>query len=267
MAFFREVQAADCANQFYTAAYSFAINGADALDLSGQCEPSILDSKQIKARQALMDSLTLYVDKIQALAASDDNKTLDSNSTKLAGQLKGLAVTHALMSGSMAQDVEAAVIGVAEMALDQKKFTDIKNAATAMAPNISKIVEALKTENKGFAEGIASKTGQIEGQLKLALVSARKKDGPRSLLDVIAARDIVRSVNPLGATLPAVAAADPDPKADPRNVAKQLNAALDALVNSNDALAGAGTGGLAAAVNDLVARGQHLNTILSNIKK
>jgi hypothetical protein len=113
MAFFRQVQIADCNNQFYSAAFNFSIKQTEKLDLTGICEPTILDNNQIKIRQALMDSLTLYVDKIQTLATGDSNKTLDSNSQNLAGQLNGLAKSHGLGSSlSIAEGVEAAVIAI-----------------------------------------------------------------------------------------------------------------------------------------------------------
>lgn len=299
MAFFRQVQIADCNNQFYSAAFNFSIKQTEKLDLTGTCEPTILDNNQIKIRQALMDSLTLYVDKIQTLATGDSNKTLDTNSQNLAGQLNGLAKSHGFGSSlSIAQGVEAAVIAITEMALDQRKFNDLKSAASAMNPYFLKVIDSLKAENNNFAIGMASKMEQIEIPLHTAVAVARdnavkacqdecdqsgKKNGSksnsseciqncnysgaRSFLDVITAREVVRSINPLGASPVSVAEGNADPKLDPRNVAKQLNASLDALANANDALANAGTGGVIAAVNDLIARAQHANNILTAISK
>jgi hypothetical protein len=297
MAFFRQVQMADCNNQFYSNAYAFAINKSDVLDLSGTCNPTILDANQIKSRQALMDSLTLYVDKIQTLATNDTDKALDANSRSLAEAINGLAKSRGLASLSHAEDIEAALIAISEMALDQRRFGDIRNAAQSMMPFVKQVVEALKTENSTFAIGMASKMDQLEPQLHLALVEARdtavdacrdqcaaqkprqstgdvgkcvqkcQYAGARSLLDVIAAREVMRAINPLGASPVSVAQGNEDPKLDPRNVAKQLNGALDSVVNANDALASAGTGGIAATVNDLVARAQNANNILAAISK
>ncbi len=268
MAFFRQVQAADCANQFYSAAFLFSTKQTNTLDLTGTCSPTILNDKQIQSRQVLMDSLTLYVDKIQALATNDNNKSLDTNSQNLAGQLNTLAKAHSLSSGlSAAKDVEAAVIGIAEMAMDQRRFDDIRQAAKAMSPHVTILVETLKTENTIFAEGLASKIGAIEPQLHAAVLTARNDEGARSFLDVIAAREIVRSINPLGVSPVSATPGAADPKLDPQNIAKQLNAALDSVKNSNDALAKAGTGGIVAAVNDLIARAQHVNNILFGISK
>jgi len=267
-AFLHEVQAADCANQFYSSAFLFSTKQSDHLDLSGSCVPTLLDDEMIRRRQALMDALTLYVDKIQALACSDRNATLDSASQGLAGKLQQLAKVHQLASATQpAQAVEAAVVDITEMALDQKRFEDIRGAAKAMQPRVAQLVEVLKAENTTFAAAIASKVGAIEPQLHLAVLKARQDEGARSLIDVIAAREIVRSVNPLGASPVATTAGAADPHDNPNSVARSLNAALDAVVNANDALANAGTGGLAAAVNDQVARAQRLSSLLSGSAK
>jgi hypothetical protein len=267
MAFFRQVQIADCNDQFYSAAFDYSIKQTDRLDLTGKCTPTILDSKQIKSRQALMDSITLYVDKIQTLATSDSNKTLDTNSQNLANQLNGVAKSHGFANLSVASDVEAAVIAITEMALDQRKFKDIASAANAMNPYLVNLVNALKFENNTFAIGMASKMDHMQIQLKAAVSESRKDTNVRSFLDVLVARDIIRSMNPLGASPLSVAEGSADPGLDPQNVAIQLNASLDALVNANDALINAGTGGVIAAVNDLIARAQHANNILTAINK
>jgi hypothetical protein len=268
VAFLRQVQSADCANQFYAAAFQFSIKQSDHLDLTGNCTPTLLDDDMIKRRQALIDAVTLYVDKIQALSGSDRDKTLDDASQKLAGKLQLLAKVHDLASGVQASEgVEGAVVAITGMALDERRFEDIRGAAQAMAPHVAQLVATLKIENTTFAIGIASKVDALQVQLRPALLKARQDAGARSFLDVVAAREIVRAANPLGASPVATTGGAADPKADPQNVAKTLNAALDALVNANDALAHAGSGGLTAAVNDAVARGQSLNTLFSSISK
>jgi len=270
MAYFQEVQTADCSYQFYQSADLFARNvPGTSLALNGNCTPIVLDDKQIKGRQALMDSITLYADKIQALATDDNNKTLDTNSQNLAGQINTLAKAHGLPSSalSLSGDVEAAVVGIAEMVLDQRRYSDIRGAAQNMGPYLSKVIELLKSENLASSAVLDSKIDGVEIILRLALAEAQKKEGPRSFFDVITARNILRSVNPLGAPPLTTTNATADPALDPQNVAKQLNAALDAVVNSNNALAQTGTGGVVAAVNDLIARAQHVNSIISTINK
>ena len=264
MKFFRQVQIADCNDQFYSNAFEWSTKQTDKLDLSGNCSPTILDDKQIKDRQALMDSITLYVDKIQTLATSDTNKTLDSNSQNLATQLNGLAKTHGFTNISLAAGVEAAIVAITEMALDQRKFNDITSAAKEMSPSLIKIVDSLKFENNVYSIALAGKVDHVQIQLKTAIAEARKASAwesnkaaedeekttksqkgtsARSFLDVITAREIVRSINPLGTSPLTVTKDSTDQNMDPQNVAKQLNASLDSLVNANNALVNAGTGG------------------------
>jgi hypothetical protein len=267
MSYFRQVQIADCNNQFYSAAFNFSIRQTNDLDLTGKCIPTILDNTEIEIRQALMDSITLYVDKIQTLATNDSNKALDANSQNLATKLNGVAKSHGFTNLSAAAEIEAAVIAISEMALDQRKFNEISTAANTMNPPLIKIVNALKSENNKYAIGMASKMGQIQIQLKAAISDSRDKTNVRSFIDIISAREIIRAINPLGASPLAVAEGNADPKLDPQNVAKQLNASLDSLVNANNALANAGTGGAIAAVNDLIARAQQANNVLTSINK
>jgi len=268
MTFLRQVQAADCANQFYTAAASFATKQTDALSLTDRCDPTLLTNEQIGVRQRLVDAITLYADKIQAIATNDTNKTLDKNAQNLAGKLNALVKSRGPSNAApIAEGVETAIVAISEMALDQRRFTDVRSAARAMQPHVTRLIGALQDENTLFAQGMASKLQQLEIQLHLALARSRDDQGPRSFLDVIAARNLFRSADVLGAppgTRSESAGHDAD--ADPLNAAKQVNAALEAVVNANDALANAGTGGAVAAVNDLVVRARHAKDILSALK-
>lgn len=265
MAFLRQVQAVDCAHVFYSSALSWSAKATDALDLSGRCEPTIITNDQLAARQRLVDTITLYADKIQALATNDSNKTLDRNAQGLAGKINAIVRDKGLSKAMpVAQDVEAAMVAIAEMALDQRRFKDVRGAARDMQPALAKVVEALQSENSLFAQGMAGKIEQLEIQLHIALSKSREFDGARSFLDVIAARDIFRQANALGLS-PGMGVAK-DGKVDPLNAAVQLNGALDAILNANDALANAGTGGVIAAVNDLVARAKHAQDLLSSLR-
>lgn len=273
MAYFRAVQTADCENQFYRQAYNFSQHLGDTVNLSGTCTPTILDDNQITVRQALVDSITSYVDKIQALATSDDNKQLDANSEDLANKTNALAKQHPfsglsfVTNDQIAQDVEAAIIGLTEMALDQRRFSDIREAAKAMDPKLTIIVKALENENTNFAQGIASKVSAIQPELRNAILDARRQRKATSILDVIAARDIVRSVDPFGAEPVAQTTGSASANQDPGYIASQLNKGLESMLAANSALANAGVGGVSAAVNDLIARGQHVNAILSSLNK
>jgi len=253
MGFFHAVQSADCNQQFYTKAYEYALHDKGSFDLAGACQPAILDDEQLRLRQALMDSIVLYADKMTALAVNDDNKALNANSEKLAGRLAAVAHQGGFASATVASGVGAAVAAIAELALDQRRFEKVKDAAAAMEPHLAAVVAALQTENTTFAYGIAGKTGRIEGYLREQVASTHQKRGGESFWDVVAARRIVQSANPFGISA-AGAPGSLDPQREPEYVAGQLNAALDGVISANRAIARAGTGGLLAAINDLAAR-------------
>jgi hypothetical protein len=261
MNFLYAVQAADCTAQFYQGSYDWATGTAKNFDLTGNCRPTVLNDQQIQKRQALMDAIALYADKMAAIAGSDDDKTLSANGQKLANQLNGLAKQHGLAGGSIGAEVEAAVIAISEMALDQRRYRDLKKAAADMAPHLSKVVDTLKTENTAFAAAMASKVEGIEPKLRLILASTHDSRGQMSFFDVVAARSILQGVNPLGSAPLTASPANVASGMNPGSVATQLNATLDAVVSANDAIAHAGTGGIVAAVNDLVARAQNARTV------
>lgn len=249
--FFQAVKIADCNNQFFDHALASALDGNKAIDLNGECTPSILDDGQIKIRQLLMDSLTLYADKIQALATDDNNKKLDENSQNLATQINSLAKQGGLKNLSLASSVEAAVFAISDMVLEQVIFCDIKVAAKSMDSHLVQIVGALKRENNTFSIGIESKLDGIALKIRTAMAKQLNQNGTvaEKLFQVVTAHDILQ-------------------KADPHQAdASQLNNALDAVVNSNRAIANAGTGGIIAAVNDLIQRAQAAQKVQETLSK
>jgi hypothetical protein len=268
MNYFQAVQVVDCTSAFYIQAIGWARGTESNFDISGTCNPTILTDDQIKTRQALMDSITLYADRMTAMASRDKNKTLDANSQKLAVNINGMAKQHQFSAAlPVAADVEAAIIGISEMVLDEKKFTIIKTAAADMQPHIEKVIKALQAENQTFAQGIASKIDNIELGLRSIVASAHEQRGEMSFFDVVQAREILRSANPFGVTPLSQTSGAADPRKDPQNAALQLNNALDAILNANMAIANAGTGGAIAAVNDLVSRAQAAQAIQTALSK
>ena len=147
------------------------------------------------------------------------------------------------------------------MALDQRGFRDIKEAAHQMGPQLEAVVEALKAENTDAAAGIASKLGGVQLILRQVVASAHVTPGPMGFFDVVAARQMLQAADPLNPNEPPAAAA-----ATAWNTATRVNAALDAVVNVNQAIANAGTGGIVAAVNELVARANDAVAIHAALK-
>ncbi len=267
MNFFREVQVADCTNQFYTQAFRWASGKENNFDLGGVCTPTILTDDQLKIRQALMDALVLYADNMAALATSDDNKKLDANSQKLAGALNSMATAHGFTNLQIATGVEAAIIAIANMKVDQMRFSEIKRAAADMQQHLESVVSSLKAENTNFAVGIASKVDGVELELRAVVAGTRSQRGGMSFFDVVEARRIMQSVNPFSVIPLTATRGAADPKTDPQNVAVQLNATLDAALNANNAIANAGTGGIIAAVNNLIAHAQTAQAIQAALNR
>jgi hypothetical protein len=267
MAFFRAVQTADCDSAFFDQAYQFSQHLSDTVDLSGACKPTILDDGQIAIRQLLVNTITTYADKMQALATADDNKTLDANAESLASEANASAKQNKLSGFANAPDIEAAIIGLTEMVLDQKRFDDIHQKAHEMQPQLTTVIKALESENVSFAVGFASKIDGLRPKLRGAILAARDQRKQASILDVIQARDLVRIENPFGAEPLSQTPGGQQNSQNAGYVVDQLNKALESMLNANDALAKTGTGGLNSAVNNLISRGQHVNSILSDLKK
>jgi hypothetical protein len=279
--FDRAARAVECKDQFFTKAAAFAAPGATGgIDLHADCSPTVMTDASLQIRQSLMDSITLYADQIQALASADDTKNLASNEQTFASNLNGFAKKQGFTDLGIASDVEAAVMGITGMILDAKKETDIRAAAKAQQSNLKKIVKLLQDENTSLAKGIKSNLGRISALLTKAVAELRaaeqheyvsaggtEKDSakarqpvpatPEVFFALLSAPGILQEANPftpLGQPGPDDKPLPPNTAGNPADAADQLNKSLDALVTANDALATAGTGGLVAVVNDLVAR-------------
>jgi hypothetical protein len=273
MGYLRAVQVADCVNQFHTKAFDFAQGNGLLPRLAGPCTPTILDDASLAQRARLMDAITLYADKIAALATDDDDKALDASAQGLAGKLNEVGRKFGLSDPVVETDVEAAVAAIARMALDQRRFKDAREAAATMDQPLLIVVAALKAENLLYAQAIGSKIDALEVQLVTLLNQEAEQRGrtrgrsadPMKYFDALQARSILQSANPMG-PLP-FATAEAARAADPENRAVQLNAALDGIVATNHAIATAGTGGVVASVNDLLARARAAQAMQSALGK
>jgi hypothetical protein len=272
--FLRNVQAADCEAAFYNGTLEWARDTAQPYTVNVQCPNTLLPESQYKVRQELMDAISLYADKMAALATDDDDKSLSSDAQKLAGTLNTEATTHQFNLGGAGSAVEAAIIGIADFAIDRVRVSNLQDAAAKMQPQLSQVVEALKAENLRYAIAVASKIGQVELDLAIALHGAH---GPAGQVDSAAffraatAREIQKRINPFAG--PADQDVDQmknDPDlAAPQNMAVELNKTLDAIVKSNAAIAEKkkDTGAIIAAVNDLIARAQAAQAMQAALSK
>lgn len=253
MTFFNNVQALDCSVQFYAAAADWAIGASSRYDITGACNPGLITNTQLEIRQHMLDAITAYAGKMRALASDAGDQTLDTNGRNLATNLNTLAtrpggITKA--DATIAAGVEGALIQLANMALDEKRYNDAKKAATDMQPYLETVVKEFKTENTDFASGIDSKRGKLELTLRKVVDTVPSEDKARRFVAVVGARNIARSANPFGQETLASTTGIPTPDAS------KLNTALDGVLNANKAISTAGKGGIAAAVTDLVSRAQ-----------
>jgi len=259
MSLFHQVQAAECSRDFYAQAFQFATAQKDQksdkypvvpLDLTPSCTPQELTDAQLRIRQKLMDTITLYADAIQALASGTDDATLSKNSQSLAGNIQGLAKQQGFtaVTSTDAAALNAAVVTITSLILDHTKYKEVKEAASSVQPDLTIVVAQLKAENLSDAAGLASKAGSVTNDFHTALLSAREQRGPASFLDIAQAH----------MALPSIVAAPPD--------VTPLNATLDALVAANQALARASNGGALPEVSDLVSRAQQAVTLFNSSK-
>jgi hypothetical protein len=272
MAFLRSAQIADCNYQFYTAAFTFSNNPASvpktSLSIGMPCTPAVVQNQDLVTRQKLMDAITLYADQIQAVASTGSDKTLSTNAQTTAADLNTLAKNNGLLTSAgtpIAASVEAAVIGLSGMVLAEKQFEDIQKAASSQADNLATIVKFLQQENTQLATNMAAKDAALSNILDTTLAQEKQGHDRHLLLDALAAHSIVQNANPAGT--PTTVPGTPAPIADPISAAQQLNAALDGLVSANDAIANSGTGGITAAVTDLVARAQAAQAMQAALNK
>ena len=77
-----------------------------------------------------------------ALASTDSDKTLSTDSQTVAGNLKKLAGSGSGTSTIVA-GVAAAFTAIAELALDEKRYKNLQEAAAAMQTSIDTVIDAL----------------------------------------------------------------------------------------------------------------------------
>jgi len=266
MAFLGSVQSIDEQTQFYQAAFSYATNKETNFDVTGDFKSTLLTSEQIATRKALMDALTLYADKMQAIACGDDDKQLDSNSQSLANHLLGLAAAKKLPTGTESLDraVETAVDAVARLALDRIRATDLRKTATDIQPDLETLVKALQQENDPLGKTVIGNLGQIEIELRTIVAMSHQhapEDAAGTFFAIMQSRKLLTDTNALmtypgNSTVPVKG-----------EIAKPINDTLGAILNGNEAIAKKGVGGLAAAATDLYQRAQTAKEFYQSLEK
>jgi hypothetical protein len=247
MNFFKAVQTMDCVTGFYTQAFEYSNGNGTTFDISGKCNPILLTDDQIKIRQTLMDTLTLYADKMKVLATNDDT-ALDS---EMVGDISNTIKTYKTqtLNSEITTGIKVAMIAITDMILDHKKFTEVKSSATAMQPYLETIVKDLKSENSSLAQNIDSKMDKVEINLRWIISKSHENKSNMSFFDIMQSRKILQSINPFGERLISQTNFD---LTTSDNAAEQMNNTLDAILVANKAIANANTADILPSINNLI---------------
>jgi hypothetical protein len=252
---FREVQAGECNDQFYRAAYRVAGFGPDRLDLAqidltGHCTHQELTDEELAIRQKLLSTLTLYADTIQTLSEGKGNLDPTAKEKALAGDIKSLA-TQAKFSSvekSGAAGLDAAVLAVLHIIIDRRVHKDVESAAGAVQSELTVVIRELQAENRNDAQGLRSKYGSFNNEMISALKLACDRGGVGCFFGITSAHTALDSV----------IVAPPD--------VELLNKTLDAVLAANASLAQPKSAGAVAEVSELVDRAQQAATLFSEGK-
>jgi hypothetical protein len=296
VAFLRAAQAADCTYQFYTKALDFVQDESPTPTISlvtgAPCVPDVLNNADILVRQKLLSAIVLYADQIQAVVSGGADKTLATDGQAAASDFNNFLkspeiskATHTPLTAS----VEAAVVALFGMAMDEKELKDIKTAAQAQAKNLASVVELLKQENTDVAANMTSKAGTISVILDTSIAHIKEtgvlvevKDSDqvldpithkkvdhyhiargndyRVLFDIVRARQITQAIDAVGQPVTAPPPAKPATTgaASPGDTGTPASAKPPVVCNS--ATATKAGGGLDSESNDSIA--QQINVAL-----
>lgn len=260
MNFYRSAQTAECTSYFYKNASKWAEGTVKEFDISGVCIPQTITDERIIRQQELIDKIILYADKIDALASSENDKTLSNNAKEVTEKIESILKTYDIFDLSAGTEVEVAIVGISEMGMDRKKLTEIKKAAKKMEPYLETVIKKMKEDNLALAAGIETHLSDIRKSIEKVLAKDRKT-GIRRLLNLVEARHLLQTASPFGRTPLVQTKGAENKKKVPKTVALKLNNALDAVLLANRAIVNADTGSIAASVKNLVFQTQALDSI------
>jgi len=253
---FREVQAADCNDQFYRDAFQVSGFGEQRLALSqidltgGHCIHKELTNEELAIREKLLSTLMLYADTIQALSDGKGDVALSSKEKTVAGDIKSLAQQEKFSSveKSGVADLDAAVSAVVNLIIDRRVQKDVESAAGSMQGGLTLVVQELQAENRYDAKGLASKYGSVNNEMTAALKILCEHGGAECFLGITSAHAAIASMTVM-----------------PPDVEK-LNKTLDALLKANASLAQPKEQGAVAEVSDFVDGAQQAASLFSASK-
>jgi cell division protein ZapA (FtsZ GTPase activity inhibitor) len=255
-AFLVALNVADCESQFYKQTYLYSSGAATNFQIAKYCSPQVITPAQIKIRNDLMSAVVLYADKMMALASTDSDKTLSTDSQTVAGNLKKLAGSGSGTSTIVA-GVAAAFTAIAELALDEKRYKNLQEAATAMQTSIDTVIDALTAENRAFSVTIVAADKVLESQLRAEAASA--KTVVEKFNAIVRAREILAAES--GQSLAALGTID----WDATDLSKPISDSLPGIKTANAAIAKGSSANIYAAAHDLYARASAARDLYTSI--
>ena len=249
-AFLVALNVADCESQFYKQTYLYSSGAATNFQIAKYCSPQVITPAQIKIRNDLMSAVVLYADKMMALASTDSDKTLSTDSQTVAGNLKKLAGSGSGTSTIVA-GVAAAFTAIAELALDEKRYKNHRNA------DEHRHGDRCTAENRVFSVTIVAADKVLESQLRAEAASA--KTVVEKFNAIVRAREILAAES--GQSLAALGTID----WDATDLSKPISDSLPGIKTANAAIAKGSSANIYAAAHDLYARASAARDLYTSI--
>ena len=144
---------------------------------------STISDSDLKLREDLLNTISIYGAKLAALTNSDATKSLDKNVTSLAIDLKSID-KNAFTALDKTVDTNAvvtAVVAIADFVIDREIYKEVKASALAMDPYLGTVADTLKEENKLFARKLQNNAKQIDGRMTTIAARANEVE-PHSIV-------------------------------------------------------------------------------------
>jgi hypothetical protein len=202
--FIRASQRKECEAEIYKNAFNFAISKKPNYTFSKPCPNIAVSIQEERLREAVMASIVLYANNLQALAGTDTKK-LDENSQTLASNLDSASkaggfLTSATNGLGASATVVQAISQVADWVVGTIVYKDIKTSAKEMQGCLTILVSTLKNENDSIATVVDQQISETQADLQI-LISGKSSGYPSQLtlfLQIAQAQNLVSPLEESG---------------------------------------------------------------------